>query len=297
MRLDVGARGQREKLAAVGARQVCHGADAALTPEDLVGETRDVAHVDPAADDDASRAHGAQRRRHERADRGEDDRRIERLRREVLRAPGPDRAELARGALRRLVARPRERVDLASLPADDLGQDVRRRAEAVEADPLRLAAHPQRAIADQPGAQERRRLLIGLLARQGEAEALVGDHVLGIPAVDVAAGKAGAHAEVLAPRQALIALATGPAEPGHADPSTVGHRARDDLVSEDPRRLRDLHLAIDEVEVRAAHGAGVDAQQQLTGPGDRDRPRHRHERRADALEDHRTHARPARCHP
>ena len=50
-------------------------------------------------------ARGPQRRRHQRADRGEDDRAVELLRRQLLRGAGPLGAELAGELLRLLVAR------------------------------------------------------------------------------------------------------------------------------------------------------------------------------------------------
>ena len=52
------------------------------------------------------------------------------------------------------------------LRARDLGQDVRGGAEAVQADPLRVAGHPQRAVSDQPRAQQRRRLQVRVAVGQ-----------------------------------------------------------------------------------------------------------------------------------
>ena len=59
------------------------------------------------------------------------------------------------------VAGPGERVDLASLVHGDLADDVGRGTEAVEPEPLGVAAQPQRPVADQPGAQQRRGLEVG----------------------------------------------------------------------------------------------------------------------------------------
>src|SRR5919204_569537 len=70
-------RGEREELLAVAPRQVRDRANDALAPEQLVRERRDVAHVDAGANDHACLAHGAQRRRDERADGREDDRGVE----------------------------------------------------------------------------------------------------------------------------------------------------------------------------------------------------------------------------
>src|SRR3989442_423946 len=80
------------------------------------------------------------------------------------------------------------------------------------------AGHAQGAVADQPGAEQRRRLRVRVLLRDREAEALVGDGQLGVAAVDVVPGEARVVAQVLAPGSAVAAVAVGPAEPGHAHP-------------------------------------------------------------------------------
>ncbi len=105
-----------------------------------------------------ARRERAQRQRHERADGGEDDRRVERLRRQLLGGARPLRAELPRERLRGLVAGAGEGEHLAPLPAGDLGEDVGGGAEAVQAQAGSVAAHAQRAVADQAGAQQRRSL-------------------------------------------------------------------------------------------------------------------------------------------
>ena len=51
-----------------------------------------------------------------------------------------------------------EGEDPPPLMAGDLADDVGRGAEAVEAEPLGVAGQPQRPVADQPGAEQRRRL-------------------------------------------------------------------------------------------------------------------------------------------
>src|SRR5207249_8975475 len=122
-----------------------------------------------------------------------------------------------------------------------------------------------------------------------EAETLIGQRELGHAAIDVAAGEPGARTEVLAPTQTPGALAAGVAEPRHPDQrSRCGPRGRirrdtdlgllgprfarrargldacDDLVAEHARRLRDLELSVEQVQVRAADPAGVDSQQELS---------------------------------
>src|SRR5690606_10360909 len=117
-----------------------------------------------------------------------------------------------------VVARPGEGVDLSALMARHLGDDVRRGAEAVDAQTLGVARHAQRAIADQPGAKKRRRLVVRVVAVDRKAVAGVGDRVLGIAAVDLVAGEARRVAQVLLAGGAVAAAPAGVAEPGDADP-------------------------------------------------------------------------------
>jgi hypothetical protein len=234
-------------------------------------------------------AHGAQRERHERAVGREDDRGVQRLGRGVAGRSGPRRAELTGEALRRLVAGPGERVDPPALPDGDLGHDVRGRAEAVEAQPPCLAAQAQGAEADQPRAQQRGDLHVGVVSRDGEAEALVGHRVLGEAAVDVASGESRARAEVLPAAAAVLALAAGPAQPWDAHPPPAGHGRAHDLMPEDPRRLGHVDLAVQQVQVRPADAAGQHLEQELPRPGDGHRPLDRAQRPAGRLEHHRAH--------
>ena len=106
----------------------------------------------------------------------------------------------------------------AALPARHLAEDMRGGAEAVEADPLRVARDSVRAIPDQPGAEERRRLRVREAVREREAESLVGDRLLGEAAVDVVAGEPRPVTEVLAAARAVTATAARPGEPWNADP-------------------------------------------------------------------------------
>src|SRR5690349_17629857 len=79
--LDLGAHrylwGQRHELLAVAASEVGDGSEHALAPELLVGKTGNVAHVDAGADDPRPLRAVRQRRGHQRADRGEDDRAVD----------------------------------------------------------------------------------------------------------------------------------------------------------------------------------------------------------------------------
>src|SRR5205085_5878434 len=195
----------------------------------------------------------------------------------------------AREGLALVVARTREREDAPPLVPRHLRHDVRGRAEAVEAEPLRVARRAQRAVADQPRAEERRRLLVRVALWDREAEALVGDGVLRVAAVEVVAGEARRVAEVLAPARAVAAGAVRPAEPRDADAAAARLVDADDLVADDERQLRMRKLAVDDVQVGAADAAGEDADEQLTRGRLRRRPLLEPERAARRVEDHRAH--------
>ena len=95
--------------------------------------------------------------------------------------------------------------------------DVRRGAEPVQPEPLGVAGEPQRAVADQARAEERRRLLVAVALRHRHAVALVGDGQLGVAAVEVVAREARAVAEVLAAAQAVAASPS--VQPSHGMPT------------------------------------------------------------------------------
>ena len=163
------------------------------------------------------------------------------------RIAGPFRAERAREILCRRVAGAGEGEEPAALMARHLGHDVRGGAKAVDPEALRVARHAQGAIADQPGAHQWRRLDIAVTRIDRKAVALVGDGQLGIAAVDLVAGEAGAVAQILLPAAAILAHPAGPAEPRHPDPvadrESIGRFAllddgADDLVPGDQRQLR-----------------------------------------------------------
>ena len=177
--LDRHLRREREEVARVLARQVRDRADDALLPEQTIGKRRHVAHVDAGADDDAAGRDVRQRFGNEAADRREDDRRVERLGRRLVRSAGPGHAHASRERLRLVVAGRRERVHLAPVVQRDLRDDVRRRAEAVQPEPADLlrSGHAIRAVADQAGAQQRRRVDVAVPVGQLERVAGVDDGV------------------------------------------------------------------------------------------------------------------------
>jgi hypothetical protein len=191
-----------------------------------------------------------------------------------------------------------EREHLGAAMDRELRHDVRRRAEAVEAEPPRRPRLHQRAVADEAGAEQRRRLLIGKGRRNGETVALVGDRVGGIAAVARIAGEAGSLAEILAARNAEAAGAARPSEPRHADARAerelLGARAArrdraDDLVAEHERQLRMRELAVIDVQIGAADAAGVNGDQDLALPRRRARDAARGELPPCALQQHRAH--------
>ena len=147
-----------------------------------------------------------------------------------------------------------------------------RRPETVQAKPLCLASHAQRAISDQPGTQQWRCLGVAVSIRHRKAEALIGQGEFTIAAVDLITGKSRLRAQVLAARSAERALATGPAEPGHADTIAYGkalhprpHRrdGADDFVPGDQRQLGLRQVGIDNMEIRPANRTGMHPDQYL----------------------------------
>ena len=99
--------------------------------------------------------HGAERGRHEGSDGREDDRRVERFRRRLARGARPLGAELAGERLAFHVSLSRECEDTPGLGAGDLGREVCRRAEPVDAEPLGVTRSDEATIADETGAEER----------------------------------------------------------------------------------------------------------------------------------------------
>ena len=113
----------------------------------------------------------------------------------------------------------RRHVDLATPGPQHRNRQVRRRAEAEEADPLPAlhARHPEAAKSDDAGAKQRRRVQIVQRIRQRKHEIGAGDGVLGIAAVDAVAGEGRSVAEVLHPAAAVRAGPIRAADPGDAD--------------------------------------------------------------------------------
>jgi hypothetical protein len=165
----------------------------------------------------------------------------------------------------------------------DLEHHVSRGAEAVEGEPTPGGhlAPAQRAVADDPGAEERRRVGIGEHRGNGVRERLGHHRQLRIAAVGVVARVAGRGAEVLGARPTGRAGAVGVTEPGDphavtgAEAAAAGtgllHRP-DHLMPRHHRQLPRRQVPLDHVEVGPADPAHPHADQQVLRTGDRRRP-------------------------
>jgi hypothetical protein len=139
---------------------------------------------------------------------------------------------------------------------------------------------PQRPVADDAGAQQRRRLLVGERVGEPVGVLLPDQEVLRVPAILVPAGEARAHAEVLGPPHAEPAGHVGGAEPRHADAVLQAEAARagtervdpaDHLMARHDRRMLRRQVALGKVQVGAADSADRHADTHLSRPrlGDR----------------------------
>ena len=162
----------------------------------------------------------------------------------------------------------------------------------------RIAGHAQRAVADQAGAHQGRRLGVAHIAGDGKDIAVVGHHVVGIAAVQMIAGVAGGPAQVLASRQAVGAGAAAEAQPRHADPLAFGEpldaqaqrrHPADDLVAGDEGQFRLGQFAVDDMQVGAADPAGRHPDEDLAGRRFGTRHPAAGQRRAGGVEDHGAH--------
>jgi len=206
---------------------------------------------------------------------GTDPHHVERFWRRLIGPSGPTTSQLLRQRLRGPVARAGEGMDRLPGPDRELGEEVRGRPEAVEAEGAyraSLAGLRPRAIADQPRAEERRRLDIGKGLGDGKAEISAGDDGVGVAPVAGPPGEGRRVAQVFGARKAIAAPAAGLAEPGDAPAVADGdaldarpHRIHtpDDLMAGNERAASLGQVAIDHMKVGAADAAGADPQPQL----------------------------------
>ena len=168
---------------------------------------------------------------------------------------------------------PGEGVEAAALKADDLREDMRCGAESVQADVLRFGAHAERPESDQSTAEQRRQAGRRRGLVDGEAVAGVRSQVFGVSARPGIPREARPIAEVLEPAAAIPAALARVPQPGHADAlprrKRIGrrsdHRAHD-LVSGDDGIGNIGKLAVQQVQVRAAHRAGLYPDEHLSLP-------------------------------
>ena len=117
-----------------------------------------------------------------------------------------------------MVARCHKGEDLAALMQRDLGDDVCRRAESIDADPRTpTPAISICAVTDQTGAQERGDVDVVVLGWKWKAERGVGNRVFGVPAIELIAGVARVRTEILATGPAEVTGAAGRPEPRNPD--------------------------------------------------------------------------------
>src|SRR5262245_43758756 len=146
----------------------------------------------------------------------------------------------------------------------NLCNDMRGCAKAVDSERACIARFDQRTIADETGTKQRRRGRVIVGFGNPEAKTLVGYREFGVAPVEGIAGETRILAEILQSGLAEDARAARPAEPGYAHPIAHGKsltswsdstHASHDLVAWDQREFRMTQLTVDNVEVRAAHGA------------------------------------------
>src|SRR5256885_15331043 len=120
-------------------------------------------------------------------------------------------------------------------------------------------------MAVQAGTKQGVYMLVRIIRRDGESGPLVGDRQLCVAAVGVVADKTSSIAEVLPSACAVAADAVGPTQPRHPDAIpdreplrslAVGEHRPDNLMPGYQWQLRFRQLAVENVQVRAADGAG-----------------------------------------
>ena len=230
----------------------------------LVVEDRHVAEIDAGDGQCAAAVQTGEGRWHQRTDRREEDGGIKRFRGRRIGFARACRTELE--GERTSLGRPGHDVDAHPAGQRDLRREMRRSAEAVDAEAPAVGhlGAAQSAVADDAGAQERCRLNVVEAIGQRVGVGLVDECVVGVAAVDIPPGEPGGQTQVLTARNAEAADATGVRQPGHADtiadapagavrPESVDQA--DHLVAGcDEVPVRD-QIALGEMEVGAAHAA------------------------------------------
>ena len=115
LRLYRNARRDLEKFLGIAAGQVCYRSDHPLAPKIGIRKRWDVAHVNPAADDDTALSKRMQRRRNKRANGCENNCGVEFFRWLFIGTTDPFRTQLLCRLLSVFVAGPRKHEKLATL--------------------------------------------------------------------------------------------------------------------------------------------------------------------------------------
>src|ERR1700730_17640886 len=180
----------------------------------------------------------------------------------------------------------------------DLPDQTSSVAKTINSNAMRLTGFTIRAIAEHSGAKQRRNIDIVIFGRQTKTKSCVGNGELGVTAVDVVAGEAGVVAKILSGRSTINGFAIRPAQP--RNPDAVTDRkifdalaslldAPDNLMSQNQRQLRVGQLAINNVQIGPANGAGVNPDKQLACLPLWFRHIVQHERFSRFLQNHRAH--------
>jgi hypothetical protein len=203
-----------------------------------------------------------------------------------------------RKKLRLDIARTRERVDRAPLPAGHLGDDVAGGAETEDAEMLAFPGHYQRAPADQ--ARAKQWCDRDVIARFTERKAVAGvrDEMGGKAAVTRVAGEARAVAKVLLAAPAIGTFAAGVTEPGNTDAfadfqgGDAGAKRVDpaDHLMARNDRIGDIgQFSVNDMQIGPAHAAGADLDAHVARRGFRIVPPLEPERRTGCRQDHGVH--------
>ena len=131
----------------------------------------------------------------------------------------PGGSDVSRELQRLMVTWVNKSKHVAALLHRDLGNDVRRRAESIDAQPRARPRHPIGTVTNQPGTQERRGVHIVVLVWKWEAKGGIGNRVFGVPAIDLIAGVARVRAEIFAIGAAIVHMPQD--HPSHGMPMRV----------------------------------------------------------------------------
>src|SRR5262249_26483173 len=147
-------------------------------------------------------------------------------------------------------------------------------AKAIKPQAFAFARHYQRAVANQPRAEQGGCHRIVISVGNGEGEALVGQSVLRITAVDLVPCEAGPVAQVFPPTSTINPFAARPAEPGDTHALADGkalhslvffHNSADNLVAGNQGQFRLGQFTVDNMQIGAADSAGTNLKQDLIG--------------------------------